>query len=483
MARIRQIIKKYWYIIVVLIMCITFIRYVKSNEKLNIYKGEGSNYTLQEDMTETETEYEGYSYSSDKLTLTMEVPEGWNKTIKNGFDTFIHRESATSIQLQILDYYPQVNDVTAESLGTELQSLGYEITDFSKAAANIYLVSYQASKSSGVIDYMDYVVWDRSHVVKATVTVNDNYYEKLKDEIWGCINSINWEYESPIPDNLFLYYQLNGDFEYGIPLDWVYSDMGTSMYAYDESLGASLTVNILTDQTITMSEITKLDYADFAATGHSDYAMSSYEQGENYIYSNANFTSNGTLMVMTQYYAVSGSTHYILTFEYPAGISDDMSEISKSCIYCFRTFDTPADNKETEAESETDPFASLAQGLELGETEQSIDPSTDEMITETETDAPESDADNSEPVSTFADALMQVADIPSDKAVTISQIWDNLQAGTPTYAEAIKASDTKLILYITTDSGTAYYMTIGKDGTLYEIHVNAEDGPVIFTAE
>ena len=27
-------------------------------------------------------------------------------------------------------------------------------------------------------------------------------------------------------------------------------------------------------------------------------------------------------MVMTQYYAVSGSTHYILTFEYPAGISD-----------------------------------------------------------------------------------------------------------------------------------------------------------------
>ena len=85
-----------------------------------------------------------------------------------------------------------------------------------------------------------------------------------------------------------------------------------------------------------------------------------------------------------------------------------------------------------------------------------------------------------EEVSSFSAALMSTANISNEQADTISAIWISLNLGNPTYAQAIKQNDTSRILLITTDQNANYYISIGTDGSLQEIHADTEDGALMY---
>ena len=85
-----------------------------------------------------------------------------------------------------------------------------------------------------------------------------------------------------------------------------------------------------------------------------------------------------------------------------------------------------------------------------------------------------------EEVSSFSAALMSTANISNEQADTISAIWISLNLGNPTYTQAIKQNTTSRILLITTDQNVNYYISIGTDGSLQEIHADTENGTLMY---
>lgn len=98
-----------------------------------------------------------------------------------------------------------------------------------------------------------------------------------------------------------------------------------------------------------------------------------------------------------------------------------------------------------------------------------------ECVTEDETNQLQE-----EQVATLSDAIVSVAGISQDKADIAESKWKSVNAGTPVYAEIIKDSP-DLIIMVTSQEGTNYYVYFSSDGNFKEIHVGTEDGPVINT--
>lgn len=215
-----------------------------------------------------------------------------------------------------------VNNVNYESLSASYSERGLELTEFEFLSNNSYYIIYKENGVSGITDYIETVIWDRKHVVKVVVTFNDNHYERLQDSLWYCIDSIAWEYEDPIPSDFYLHYQLYGDFEYAIPLNWSVGETENSIYAYDENTDVSLTINVLNDTTL-LENISQIDYSNFISNGRENFILTQFIQNENSLYGEATFINNEVQMSMIQEYYANGKHHYILTYEFPTDLGQD----------------------------------------------------------------------------------------------------------------------------------------------------------------
>lgn len=487
---------RFWYIFVVAIMVVGFLIIATSKKELKVYDSEKgkSTYTIEQE-TETEKVIVSDTYFNNEINFVMQIPEGWEHVIKDGYDTFVHAASASSIQIQVLSYYPMVNNVTEESLNETLSQSGYTLTEFSYLGDNGYYDIYKGYNNAGEVDYIEHVFWDRSHVVKILVIVNDIYYDKLSDEIWFAINSASWEYENPITEGYFLNYQIYGDFEFAVPDTWLFSSTDGALYAYDEETGSSLVVNVLEDPSM-LEDISELDYVNFLSAGKSNFILSTFQQYSDYIYGEGTYSNNGVNVALMQAYYANGKYQYILTYEYPLELSDYIYPIAQTGLGMTQIFYDPANDYGDEVESETAYVSDLINAPDEPETTAkqteekalgtfSLDdqpaplPTVEELKNEKfgeESTEAESSSSGDGNVSSFADALIQVADLPADKAQYISNVWDSIQAGDASYAEAYKENDTSLIIMVTTSMGVNYYIYVAKDGTLQDIKVNTEDG-------
>lgn len=230
--------KRFWPFVLIGAMITLFVLFATRQSNLDVYTGGQSTYTV-ETETETEKKVITNTYMNSEINLSMQIPDGWTHVTKDGYDTYIHNASASSVQVQVMSYYPMVNNASADSLSQTYSQRGLTITEFQFLADNSYYLVYQSSGKSGITDYIELVIWDRSHVAKIVWTFNDSNYEKLKEEIWYCIDSISWQYEDPITEGFILCYQIDGDFEYAVPDSWQSGSTDTSFYAYEENTGAS----------------------------------------------------------------------------------------------------------------------------------------------------------------------------------------------------------------------------------------------------
>ena len=212
-------------------MLFVFMTFATKQDNLNVYQNKDGNssYTV-ESESETEKKVVSNTYMNTDINFSMQIPDGWKHITKDGYDTFVHSASASSIQIQVMNYYPMVNNASADSLSETYSSMGMQITEFEYMSNNSYYVIYQSQGMSGITDYIEYVIWDRQHVAKIVVTFNDENYDKLKDEIWYCLDSVSWDYEEPITDGYRLIYQLDGDFEYAMPDQWTNASSDSSFY-------------------------------------------------------------------------------------------------------------------------------------------------------------------------------------------------------------------------------------------------------------
>lgn len=479
--RFTSLVRKYWFFVVVPVMLVVFFVFMRSGRHLDVYVPDGSNseYTIPEQVEETEKKYGAKMWKSEKIPLEMPIPDGWSRVTKDGYDTFIHAASSSSIQVQILSYYPRVNSITADTFSADLDKRGYVLSSFERTGDTSYYASYSTAGGGGVTNVFEVAMWDRKNVVKLVVTVDDIYVDRLMDEIRFCLDNVIWNRLDPVPEGVFLQYMSYGDFEFGVPDTWTYAEAEGGFYATDENSGSVLTVGVV-DENLTIEDINQYDYAQFMQNGRADFGMTRFEQYDGYIYAEAAYNSSqdGTLIDMLQIYGVSGGKARVLTFEFADEYASDLYLLCKSCMECYRTFET-ASEPETEVPSEPvteAPKQSAEPSSEAGGTEE-----TDETESVSESAGePETETEYGDSVDTFASALVQVAEIPADRAQEISDLWTALNAGSPAYAQAVKESSTSVVVYVETAEGMKFYLTVGKDGILSEIRANAEDGAVMY---
>lgn len=444
---LKRIFGRYWYFWVALVMIIIFIGNASTKDTLNVYSDGDASYTVEME-TEKEKTVPSFSYTNGTINLQLQIPEGWQRITKDGYDTFVHSASASSIQVQVLGYYPMVNNTTSESMSETCASRGFKLTEFETLAGNSYCAIYQSQGLSGITDYIEYVVWDRSHVVKLVVTVNDEYYDRLQDEIWSCIDSLSWEYESPIPENCYLYYQSYGDFEHAVPNGWVTGSTEDAFYAYDDATDAVLTINVLEDPSY-ISDISQLDYAGFLSNGKSNFALTKFEQSENSIYGEATYMSGDVQMGLMQSYLANGTYHYIVTYEFPLDYADQYLQQFQKALQATRVFYVSA---EPATEAETEGFEAMTAQWEP------------ETFLERMSGLGQDFMEEGSDVPTFADAIVTVAGVSEDQAAEAVQAWEAYGAGDPVYADAYSKTADGTVILITDVNDMQYLMAFDPDG-------------------
>lgn len=488
MYKLRRLFGRFWFLIVAAGMLLAFLTIASNNKTLDVYTGKdrGDGGRVIEQEVQTEKPFESQDYSNSEIGLTMKVPAGWTYVKKSGYDTFVHNASASSVQVQILSYYPMVNNVTAESLAESYAARGLTLTEFQRETETSYYTICQENGMNGVTDYVERVLWDRDHVAKIVFTFNDSNYEKLQTDIWGCIDSVQWVRENPVPEGFCLYYSQIGDFEFAYPFGWAAEPADGAFYASLEGTNAYMSVNVEENNTL-MSNFSQVDYSNSLSSGRQNFVLTQFQADDSSVYAEATFYYGDVQMSLMHFVIANGVYHYSIAYECPTELGAEIIPLARDSLDAVRIFYELSDEEKKAAESEN----AAAQGRDsvftpdgVGSQMQSEIQSKGEALSGStgNEDVDYSDpttAQDSENVSSFAAALVQVAEIPQDKAEAIAEKWNSLGMSRPTYAEAYKGNDEILILLVTDSSGVNYYLYMTRGGDLQEIRMNSEDGPTI----
>ena len=478
MRYLMYLVKKNWFLILVPVTIALSLGIISSDKKLAVFTPENrKEYTIVREP-ETEPLPDMSLFRSDRIRLEMDVPTLWDHVIKSGFDTFIDEQSVSSLQVQVLDYSPDINNENPQHLEETLNREGFTLIRYDPLSSSSYLLFYQGSTIDGIIDYFEYVIWDRDHIVKTVIILNDSNFERLRPIVDHIFGSIVWEIDDPIPEDLTLFYDEGSSFEFAYPSDWESAvTQDVVFYAMDPSgTGSQMTVTVDADDT-DLGHLSEYDYSVSLGSGKGGFLLNSFRQNEASILAEASYLlPDSTKMREVQYCMSNGSTILVMTFDYPEEQDNMVYGLALSCVDQCRSYaQTDPDESEGQEKESLDDTAgnsendfSLSDLFFLPETE--ISSATDIENPETENSA-----------STFSEALMSILPMEKQQADRISGIWDSLSIGQAVYVEGVREDEESFVFAAQTDNAMNYCLTIRKDDyELVRISVGSEDGSVLY---
>lgn len=307
----------------------------KKQADLNVYT-KSDQVTQKKDLSKEEPlDIDMSIYTDEETGFSLEVPSDWQEVTKNGYPTFVHPASASSIQIQVLDYDPSINNETAESVSAKIAEDGMTFTDFMRKDPCSSELLYQDYQNT-TYDYMVESYWDREHIVKLVCTFNDQNYEKIQPYYQKILESFAWDKQNPIPDGYELYYNEYADFEVGIPETWDVANAENAVVASDVNTGASLTIT-MQENTAFLDTLTATDVAQMLNSEKNNFMMKSYKNDKEQALAVSTYTIDGTAYENRYYLFATGKKIYALSFDYPSGsISEDLAG---TCAGLFRDFE------------------------------------------------------------------------------------------------------------------------------------------------
>lgn len=459
MRQFRNFFGKYWFLAAAFLMVTVFMTIVTGKKDLTVYTGGDSQIVVQKE-TEAPKPFRSFSYVNNDSGLSMQVPEGWTYVKKDGFDTFVHSASASSLQIQSLSYYPMVNNVTQESLAETYANMGYVLTEFGRSSETEYYIIYKKNGIDGVTDYIEYVLWDRSHVMKVLMIFQENFYDKLSDDIWACLDSITWARPDPVSEGTYLLYFSYGDFEVAVPTGWITAIADNTFYATDEESGAFMTVDCVEDSTW-MKDFSQVDYTSYLSGTRNSFVLSVFNQSDDAVYSEATYMNGNVSMGLIQYYYVNGTYHYIITYEFPLDYGDYYAPLARDAVDMTRVFfvsDVPV-LQETESETKPSFYDTFLEKAEENSNREVLE-NTGSLLKKDET----------EELYTFADAIVEVAGVSLEKAEDIESAWIESVGTNPVFLDLAEVSDESVVLLLTDDQDVKYYIFLDPEsGELQDI--------------
>lgn len=304
----------------------------KKQDKLKVY--EGDIVSTQEITTES-LNIDTFTYENLEAGFQMEIPAEWNKVVKDGYDTYIHIPSSSSIQIQIEPYNPSINMTTQESLSSEITQNGYTFVSSNQIDTSSYEVMYQKITDS-TYDYIEETRWNRKYIVKLLCIFNDENYKRIYPYYEKIINSFNWTTEDIIPSDIFLYYSQYGDFEFAVPLGWSIGSSDSSYVAVNSNNTAQITITV-SEHTDLLSEITATDMTNYLNTNKNAFMLKDFSTSATEATATASY-NNGTASTNRTYLIANGQYLYSIQFDYYDNSIDET--LPAICRSYFREFIT-----------------------------------------------------------------------------------------------------------------------------------------------
>ena len=303
-------------------LMVTIISQRKQNNGLQVYDEENTVENLE--VTTEDKKIESFTIADDNAGFSLKIPNEWQKIDKNGYSNYIHSPSATSVGIEVLDYDPLINSDNETSLSTEITNNGYGFVSFQKKTTSSYEVIYQSSKD-GLYDYIDEVLWSRNNIVKLHFIVNDEYFNKMSPYLDSIYNSFKWNDDVKIiNENVDVIYFENGDFEFGVPLDWSLGSENNVVYSSNEDGTASMKLEV-TENGSSLADVSGYDVTNILQPSRSNgFMLQSIQSEQTKVTATASyFNADGINMVNKTYIYTNGVFQYNFQFDYESGTLDD----------------------------------------------------------------------------------------------------------------------------------------------------------------
>lgn len=318
------------FVVVIVLISLILLYTNRGSTDLELPTGAGvSNIVTQA----TEDEIKVKTYTNEKLSYTIKVPEDWKKIIKDGCDTYIHSPSATSVQIASIKYNPQFLSITAEIMTQEIAKEGGTLTNFMWINPTTYSVVY----TKGKLIYTEITSFDRVDAIRFVLTVEEKNADKMIKYISGIIDGFQWTPKAPFPEGTFPVYSSYGNYEFVFPANWKTAISNNVYLAQDQNSGAVISVSA-TKSTATYEKYSQIDYANYASSGRPAYVLNSYSADKNVIYAQGTYNANNVPMVLVQYLLASGTFEYTLSFEIPQSYFNNYSSLINNIISTFRIY-------------------------------------------------------------------------------------------------------------------------------------------------
>lgn len=182
-----------WFILVAAIVVISALAALMMQEPSPAPYREESNNEVSAVTESSVLEEEMTIYRHKDPDFTVRLPVTWIQVVKDGYPTWIHRESASSIQIQTGKSTPELLKITKESIEQEIESIGGELVQFYWADQWDYVVMYRTFQKSGTTAHIEVTAFNQTDVVRLAFAINEIHYEKLERVVASVIDSFAWD--------------------------------------------------------------------------------------------------------------------------------------------------------------------------------------------------------------------------------------------------------------------------------------------------
>lgn len=340
-------------VIVILSMMFTIFSQ-KSQDKLAVYtesdKVETKDTT---DDSANELDVDTEIYTDNEHHFSLSIPTDWEQVTKDGYTTFVHSASASSLQIQVLDYDPLINNYTQESLSSAVVEEGKTFVSYTQKTTSSYELMYQDYQNN-TYDYIEEVYWDRDQIIKLKCVFNDANYEKIIPYYELILNSFAWKKTSEIPEDYAVYYNDTAQFEVLVPVSWTIGSSSNTIVATDGTTGATQTITAL-NSTTTFENVSATDISKLLNTGQSGFMMSSYDNSTEPAIARCSYIVNNVQYQEVAYGYSTGESLFFILFDYESGtIDEDLISLCGSSFRSFATTDIQDTEKDTTADQDAE---------------------------------------------------------------------------------------------------------------------------------
>lgn len=326
----------------------TIISTNKQKNKLQVYDGEEQIEEIA--TTEKEIVIETNTYIDEDNIFSVQIPVDWELVKNNDYIEFVHKPSATSVQLIKEPYDPNVTVLNASDISANVVNAGYTFVSCDYMGNASSETIYQ-KVGDNTYDYIEEVFWCRDYIVTLKFILNDANYSKMSPYLDKIYNSFTWSEDMvTVPEGYYLVYLDYGDFEFLVPEDWTLGTEENSVVSSNQDNTAQMVVKDF-EYNDDLSQITTYELSDLIKPGRENgFMITNSSSSVNKAYAEcAYYNSNGINMVNKTYLFVNGYYMYSIQFDYVANSIDE--NIPALCSQYFREFITKKLQEEMEYNS------------------------------------------------------------------------------------------------------------------------------------